>query len=385
MSRAFVPAFFTAFCLRFGDSLPFLKQIPLFQGAGVAPSWFTNSWVIGLLGILALVEIGATKLPEFTEFMDGVHKYGRVGMTAVSTFGILPAGDARFIEQTLNLSQTAVIDAVVSAIAATAVWFSATLRNSIMSLLNEIDPEDDLNIQSFISWVEDGWSFIAVFLFFIYPLFVVVLIFIIIGLFLILRAYLRHREEKAKVFCAACGQRIFSSALNCPSCKSLVNDPKNIGIFGTAIASPITDRHLHALRLTEKRRCPLCATRLKKRSVRQICDMCGTSVFATNQIQQEYLRLIQNRLIKTIVVVGGLGIIPVIGTVPSILYYRFNLVTPFKSYIPAGQGLLLKIFIKIICFLLIGLQAIPIIGTVSLPIMAILNYKIYRKYFIKQF
>ncbi len=385
MSRAFVPAFCTALCLRFGSSLPFLKQIPLFQGAGVAPSWFTSSWVIGLLGVLAFIEIVATKNSGFSEVMDGIHKYGRVGMAAVSTFGILPAGDARFVEQTFNISQTIMVDAVISAVVATLVWFSATLRNATMNFLYEIDEEDDLGIQSFISWLEDGWSFLAVFLFFIYPLLVTILVFIIIGFFLILRAYLRHKEEKRKVFCTNCGTSIYSSALDCPSCKINVLDPKDIGIFGTAIENSITDRSLHALRLTEKHRCPSCATRLKKRSVRQTCDACGHSIFKTIEIRQAYLKLIKDRLYTTIPVITALSFIPIVGIIPGIIFYRFRLVTPFKAYIPARQGIVLKVFTKTISLFLMGLQVVPVVGGATLPIMAILNYKVYRRYFIKQF
>ena len=384
ISRAFVPAFFTALCLRFGGSLPLLKQLPIFQGTGVAPSWFTSSWVIGILGVLAIIEIGATKFPEFGDVMDGIHKYGRTGMAAVSTFGILPAGDVRFVEQTLNISQTSMVDATISAVAAIGVWFSATLRNATMNFLHEMDPEDDLSIQAFISWLEDGWSFLAIFLFFVYPLFVIILVAIIIGFFLILRTYLRYKEEKRKVFCQNCGKSIYSSALNCPSCKIDIVDPKDIGIFGTAIESSITDRSLHALRLTEKHRCPFCATRLKRRSVHQTCDTCGNSIFKTTEIQQRYLKLIQGRLFKTIPVITILSFIPIIGIIPGIIYYRFRLVTPFKSYIPARQGIVLKLFTKTISFFLIGLQVIPVLGGAALPIMAILNYNVYRRYFIKQ-
>lgn len=385
MSRAFLPAFCTALCLRFGDSLPFLKEIPLVQEAGIAPSWFTSSWVIGLLGLLALIEIGVTKFPEFSNLMDGIHKYIRLGMAGVTTFGFLPVGDAHFIGQTLNIPRTSMVDAIISVIAALLVWFSATLRNSIMNILHEIDEEDDLGLQSFISWLEDGWSFLIIVLFFIYPLLVVFLVFIITGFFLILRAYLRHKEEKRKIPCPSCGEPVYSSALKCQSCKNDIANPKDINIFGTATESFITDRSLHALKLTEKHRCPSCATRLKKRSVHQTCNTCGMLIFETTETKEKYLKLIQKRLLKTLIIVTGLSFIPIVGMIPGIIYYRFRLVTPYKAYIPTRQGIVLKVFTKTINFLLIGLQVVPFAGGAALPIMAIMNYKVYRRYFIKQF
>jgi len=380
-SRAFVPAFCTAAILRYGSQFPLLKQIPTLQATGLEPTWFTNGWVILVLGILAVAEIGATKIPEFHEAMDWIHKYARAGTAAASTFGVLPAGDIRFVEQAIP--QSGMVDIGLSMIVAIAVWFSATLRNACMSFLADIDPDDDLGLQNIISWFEDGWSLCAVFLFFIYPLFMVILILIALGLLFAFRRYLEYLEEKKKIPCPNCNIKIYPSALQCQSCHVEIQYPKDLGFLGTAIDKPVSNRQTHLLLLTEKHRCPSCAVRLKDRKLPQICS-CGASILSIPEIQQAYLKRIQKRLPKALFISFLFSLIPLVGVVPGIIYYRLTLVAPFKSYIPPGRGLALKWLLRIIFFFLITLQLFPILGSVMIPTMALISYKVYRSYFIKQ-
>ena len=78
-SRAFIPAFFTAAFLRYGNTLssvfPTIGDLPFIHASGTEPTWFTSNYTILALGVLSLLEVGATKVPEAQELMDGVHKY----------------------------------------------------------------------------------------------------------------------------------------------------------------------------------------------------------------------------------------------------------------------------------------------------------------------
>ena len=98
-SRAFIPAFISSFMLRYGDSVPFLKEIDFIQNAGGGePTWFTNGYVITALGVLSALEMVATKIPEAEEALESVNKYLKTGMVAATYFGFLSTADKSYIE-----------------------------------------------------------------------------------------------------------------------------------------------------------------------------------------------------------------------------------------------------------------------------------------------
>lgn len=72
---------------------------------------------------------------------------------------------------------------------------------------------------------------------------------------------------------------------------------------------------------------------------------------------------------------------PVVGVVPAIVFYRFQLVNPFRCYVPFGSALLAKWLGRFACIGVLSVQWIPLVGGVSLPIMATINYAIYRRAF----
>jgi hypothetical protein len=74
-SRAFIPAFFTAVFLRYGNYFPMIGDLEFVQATGSEPTWFTNNFTILALGVLSIIEVGATKIPEAQELLDGMHKY----------------------------------------------------------------------------------------------------------------------------------------------------------------------------------------------------------------------------------------------------------------------------------------------------------------------
>ena len=101
-SRAFIPAFFTAVFIRYGHLFPFLGDQEFLQITGSEPTWFTNNWTILALGVLSIIEIGATKIPEAQEVMESIHKYTKTGAAAMAAMGVLGARDVGFIEQTIS-------------------------------------------------------------------------------------------------------------------------------------------------------------------------------------------------------------------------------------------------------------------------------------------
>ena len=87
-SRAFLPAFISSVVLRYGDSFPLLKNVDALQNIGGGePTWFTNGYVILVLGTLSIVEIGAPTIPEAEEALESVSKYLKAGMVAATYLG----------------------------------------------------------------------------------------------------------------------------------------------------------------------------------------------------------------------------------------------------------------------------------------------------------
>src|SRR5262245_48496625 len=74
-SRAFIPAFVTSLLMRFGNDIPFIRDARLLGSVDSTPTWFTHDVTLVILGLLALLEIVATKIPELREAMNEVDYY----------------------------------------------------------------------------------------------------------------------------------------------------------------------------------------------------------------------------------------------------------------------------------------------------------------------
>ena len=378
-SRAFIPAFFTAVFLRYGQHIKWLGEVEFIKATGAEPTWFTSNFTILALGVLALLEVGATKIPEAQEALDGVHKYVKSGLAAVTAMGVLSARDIGFIEQTI--SQAGVFDMVFSGAVAGVVFFFNLLRSGFMDLLMVSDPDDDLGIRTLISWFEDLWSSFGLFLLLIYPFLILTLIGIVLGFLFLMRKYAEYKESRSKVSCPTCKELIFACASTCPSCHTEQSNLKDIGFFGQTIDRPAKPGLEHELRLVSKRRCPKCATRVTERKLPQSCPACRNTILGKAEDQSAYIARVRNRLPKVLGVTFVLSLIPVIGIIPGVIYYRIQLIAPFRAYIPGGRGFVLRWLVKLVFLLLITLQLVPGLGGFMVPIMALLSYSIYSGYF----
>lgn len=378
-SRAFIPAFFTAVFLRYGEHFPWLGDLEFIQASGAEPTWFTNNWTILALGVLSIVEVGATKIPEAREMLDSVHKYAKTGIAALAAMGVLGAKDVAFIEQTV--SQANVLDMGLAAVVAAVVYGLATLRSGFMEILLMADPDDDLGIQGLISWFEDLWSSFGLFLLLIYPFVILTLLALIIGLLFAARKWAEHKEEQSRIPCPSCGETLYACATECPHCHAAVPEPKDVGFFGQTVDRPAQPGPEHALRLVSKRRCSKCATRVKERGLPQTCQTCGHEILADPEEQAAYVGKVRERLPKVLGITFLMSLVPVLGIIPGIIYYRIQLVAPFRAYIPASRGFVLRWLVRLLFLLLISLQLIPGLGGFMVPIMALISYSLYAGYF----
>jgi predicted RNA-binding Zn-ribbon protein involved in translation (DUF1610 family) len=378
-SRAFIPAFFTALFLRYGSSFPFIGDLEFIRVTGSEPTWFTSNLMLVTLGLLSALEVGATKLPEAQELLDGVHKYLKTTLAALSAVGVLSTRDISFIEH--SVSQANVLDMIVAAGVAGGVFFLNTIRSAGMSLLVEADPEDDLGIRNLISWFEDLWASFGLVFLILYPFAMLGILGIAFAGIYALRKRAERREEASKVPCVACGERILPMANSCPHCKAEQPQAKAVGFFGQALEVTVTDKAAHGLKLLTKRRCDACATRLTERRFPQECPGCGKQVLADEAQLKAYQAMVRNRLPVVLGVSALLSLIPVLGLIPGIIYYRIQLIAPLRAYIPASRSLLLRWFLRLLFLFLIALQLFPGVGLIAVPTMALLSYFTYAAAF----
>ena len=64
-----------------------------------------------------------------------------------------------------------------------------------------------------------------------------------------------------------------------------------------------------------------------------------------------------------------------------IVFYRIHLISPLRRYVPFGSALMARWLGRFACFAVLSLQWIPFLGISSPPIMAAINYAIYRTAF----
>jgi len=378
-SRAFIPAFCTSLFLRYGQHFPFIGDLEFIQATGSEPTWYTSNLTLLVLGCLAALEVAATKFPEAQEALDGVHKYAKTGLAAISAMGVLGARDLDFIRETL--SQASVLDMGVSGAFAAVVYYLNTLRSAFMEMLAMGDPDDDLGIRTLISWFEDLWSSFGVFLLILYPLLIIVILGVFIGFLFAARKWAEYREERAKAPCPSCGEAVYGCATQCPACKAELAQPRDIGFLGGTVDRPAQPGKEHELRLVSKRRCPKCATRVKERRLPLDCPACAHRILGDPADQQAYTSKVRNRLPKVLGVSFLLSLVPVLGIIPGIIYYRVQLIAPFRAYIPASRGFLLRWLVRLVFLLLISLQLVPGLGGFMVPIMALISYGLYSGYF----
>ncbi|MHC5542201.1 hypothetical protein ACYOEI_28600, partial [Singulisphaera rosea] len=92
-SRAFLPAFATALLLRYGPQVHSIAGMGLLSHVRDVPTWFTSDTSLVVLGVLAILELVAERIPEVNAILDEVHGYLKTGMAGLTFFGVLGATD----------------------------------------------------------------------------------------------------------------------------------------------------------------------------------------------------------------------------------------------------------------------------------------------------
>ncbi len=383
-SRIFLPAFVTAFFMKYGHSWPFLNSIEflaeLAEKASNHPTWFTHGGVVAALGLLSVFEFAADKSPEVRELMDEFSVYAKTGLSGLTTLGVMNTADADFAGNVLQ--QAGFMEMLPAILSAGATYLGATVRGGVLGVLTEADPDDAVSVRGFISWVEDFLSVVGVWYLFIAPLVAWVFMLGFFGVLYLLRKRHEGKLEEAKVPCGKCGERIHSFATGCHHCGTSVESSNILGFLGGIKKEKAGSIEEQQLRLMRLKRSPLSGERFEGKGVALKCEADGTTAFSDPALTQSYIGSVGEKLPKVLIISALLGIVPVLGLIAGVIYYRLRVVAPFRRYLTFGQSFITKWMLRLILIALAVLQ-VSFGGIIAVPIMALLNYLFYKSAFKK--
>ncbi|NJL27803.1 MAG: hypothetical protein HC897_07850 [Thermoanaerobaculia bacterium] len=342
------------------------------------PAWVAADSTLFVLGLLALVENRATKSPALGELMAEFDPYVKSLASFFFSQLVLAHGQLE-VASSLAVHAGFGLVTFVALIPAAGTWLVASLRNRVFGELVDLDEDDDLGVRRLLSWAEDGWvAFGMVFLVLLPAVALTIVGLSVLTLYLV-RKYLEVREERSKTPCPSCGSPNYQHAVACFECRSEFTHPKQVGSFGQALSQVAGNREEHQLRLLGRRRCCICAARLPSRTVQQQCPACGTCIFGSKAWADRYLSYLQGKLSHTIAICFIFSLVPLLGLIPGIIYYRLSLISSLRIYIPIGTGCVTRWMVRVVNLILLAFQWIPGLGAITLPAMCYLNYSIYRR------
>ncbi|EDY85094.1 hypothetical protein VDG1235_4729 [Verrucomicrobiia bacterium DG1235] len=377
-SRAFLPAFAAAFAMKYGTSLPWLKGIDFIQEMANAPTWFTHPAVVWGLGALAVAEMVAERSPEIRELLDQGLVYVKSGLSAATSYGLLSATDVAFAGEVV--SQAGILDSIPAAISGGLTFFLSMTRNGVVGILSEADEDDSLGLRKFISWCEELWATFGVWILLAIPAAVLVLNGVVFGVLWLIRRRHESKMEAARIECPNCKTRIHCFATACISCNTPNPDPVALGSLGGMLEGKEGDPIAQKVRLIELKRSPKSGEKVKGRGADIVCKEDGVAIFGDKVVNERYFETVDGRLPRVLLISAALGFVPLLGLIAGVIYYRFQLVAPYRRYLPWSKGFLTKWLVRLVLLLLAALQIVGF-GIFAVPLMAFINHWMYRSAF----
>ena len=374
-ARAFLPAFASALLLRFGPDAPWLAHAGLLPHVRGVPTWFTSDAALVILGVLAALELVAERSPEARAVLDEVHDYLKAGMAVLTYLGVLDATGLAAARQVIKQAGLAEYLPVLAIGAGT--FLASKARGAVVGPLAEADEDDDLGLQGLLRWVGDLWGGLGPVALILLPAMTLALFGVAVLILVLIERRFESRRERSTVPCRHCGEPIHPCAPACPNCHSPVKEPRDVGLLGQPRDVP-ADPVALPYRLVAVKRCPACATRFGRRVVKQVCGACGHRLMDDPRFAGDYIAAIDRRVPQVLVACFLLGLIPLLGVIPGVVYYRLTIVAPFRRYIPPGRGFLLRWGVRLAVVVLVAFQWVPVAGGLAVPAMALINYAAYR-------
>ena len=378
-SRAFLPAFASALVAKYGSSIPMLGDVEFLQKMSDAPHWFTNPMVVWGLGILAVVELVGEKSPDVRQIMDEGMTYVKPALAAATSYGFMSATDAQAVNE--MMSHAGVLESIPALLSAGATYFLSSTRQGVVEILNEADEDDTLGIRGFISWCEELWALFGVWILIALPFLVVALLGFVYGVLWLIRKRHESKMEAAKIECPTCKTRIHPFATACYSCGYVQERPHKLSFLGGTQEETESDPLAQKIRLLELRRSPLSGDRAEEKSVDTKCETDGVMLLGDKSLTRSYMEKVDARLFPVMLFGALFSLVPGLGLIIGVIFYRFQLVGPYRRYLPWSKGLAVKWLIRLIFLLLVILQFVPVVGAAAVPMMALINHRFYRSAF----
>ena len=379
-SRAFLPAFATAMALRFGPDVPWIAALGLLDHVRGVPTWFTSNPCLVILGLLSAVELVAERQPEARPLLGEVRDLLKVGMAVLTFAGVASASDLAMAGGILGDSWSGPLQVVASTVVGAATFGAAKVRRATLEPIRTVDEDDDLGVQGLIDWVEDFWGLLGPILLIVLPLLTLGMLAVATLAVGVVRRYAERRGDAATITCASCEAAISSAALACPRCHAVVKGPRAIGVLGTVVDRP-AEPSRHPLRLFAAGRCPTCATRLGRRTAGTACPACERVPTDDPRFLPSFVALVDGRVPLVLALCGAFGLVPILGVIPGVITYRLMLVAPFRRHLPSGRRFAIRWAVRLAVLALVAFQWVPVAGALVLPLMASINYAVYRSAF----
>lgn len=356
----------------------------------VGPVWLVGTLPIVLLLLITLAEWNVGKEVAIMELLETVMPFVKVVLAIIISQAMLETESAEMLTVLLSEETAAIpwwaeaINWLWSAFIGVLTWYASLYRQSYLFFISEFDEDNDLGLLSLYTWMEGLFTAGNILLALIAPIAAIILFALTVLTLHLLRRYLNRQEEKKRIPCTNnCGTLIYGTALSCPKCQTKNSTPLKVGLLGQTTSKYVTNRQSHHWELMAQKRCPRCATRFRGRDMHHICEECGESVLGSPEAVKEYVQYFEAKLPKTLVVSGFLGLVPFAGIILGVVYYRLNLISPMRRYVPVTQGCLGRWGTRLINLVLLTFQPIPVLGAFMLPLMCYISFTIYRRLMVK--
>ncbi|MEE9394280.1 MAG: hypothetical protein V3W41_17410 [Planctomycetota bacterium] len=378
MSRGILPVLASALVARFGPDIGFLAERNGIEIMAGLPEWLQSDASLIVLAVLAFFEHRINRSPELSETLSiGDAEMKGIFATALCLLMVFGA-PSEVMASGVVVSQAGLFSFATlwALMIGVAVWVAATARRGIYGLYAEMDPDDSLGIRKLLAGLESFFAALGPFIFVIFPLLAAVAAgFAVVALKLLERGF-AGLDAKHRYRCE-CGVETHLCAIACGSCGVANPTPRGVGVFGQPRSKAARQDASHVQALREKKRCARCAEKLKKASFDVSCDRCRQAAFENVGAAEDYLLRVKRKLPATLLVSTLCSLIPVVGLIPGVIYYRLNLISGLRAYLPWSQAIWSRWLVRFACLLLVLLQALPLVGALSIPIMCLINYGVY--------
>ncbi len=381
-SRALLPLFITALVLRFGPQWDFLASAIGVAPALDLPPWATSNVSLYALGAGALLEGILQKDPTIREKLSLTESQLKAALAVALCLVLAPESQVPPSPIRTSLLATAWLGAPIGgylwamAIGGL-VWLLANQRVRFVTWLAELDDDDDLGIQRLMSWFEDLFGVLGVFLVFLVPLLAVGVAVGAVLVSWVLTRWGRAHEHAKQVRCISCQTRIDPCAPHCHDCRAKQPTPRAVGFLGRPRSAPAGADHHFSLK--RHKRCVFCGTRVQGSGVALACRRCNTPVFSSRQAVEAYLSTLAQNTPPLLLVLAAFGAIPILGLFAGVLFYRLTLVASVRQYAPSSARIFGRWLLRGVNGLLLLLQPVPVLGVVVLPLMGLTNVWFYTR------